>query len=324
MNASYFSVLRILADGAPHSEGQLRESTGLSRSAIRAAVRRIEILGLQVSDVRGPGYRLAAPLELLDSEALARRLDRVLPGFRVEEIEECPSTNSVLVERAAAGAAHGTILVCEHQSAGRGRRGNAWVAAIGGSLTFSILWRFRCGVAALAGLSLAAAVGAAHGLERQGIPGVSVKWPNDLYCGESKLGGILIETSGDAAGPCAAVIGIGINVRLPESARRLIGRPATDIASQVGAAPRRTELLAGLIESLAETLERFSNQGFAAFREEWLRRHAWQGRQVELSHDGRRLAGGKVVGVGEDGALMLASETGVERYQSGELSLRAG
>ncbi|HYU69330.1 MAG TPA: biotin--[acetyl-CoA-carboxylase] ligase [Burkholderiales bacterium] len=239
-------------------------------------------------------------------------------------LDECPSTNSVLAQRAAAGAPHGTVLVCEHQSAGRGRRGHSWVCAVGGSLAFSVLWRFPRGAGALGGLSLAVAVGAAKALERLGTHGVGVKWPNDLYCGGRKLGGILIESSGDILGPSTVIVGVGINVRLGTQTRERIGGPATDIASHSEALPSRTAVLVESLGSIAGVLARFSREGFAPFRKEWLQRHAWQGRRVALLQAGRRVAEGKVVGVAEDGALMLASVEGIERFHSGELSLRPG
>lgn len=190
-------------------------------------------------------------------------------------------------------------------------------------MTFSVLWRFSRGASGLAGLGLAVAVGAAEALEKLGARGVTLKWPNDLLCGGSKLGGILIETAGDAAGPIAAIVGVGINVRLGAAARDRVGRPVTDLAT-CGGASSRTAVLAGLLESIAPALERFSREGFAPFREAWLRRHAWQGKRVVVLGTGRALAEGEVVGIAEDGALELASERGVERFHSGELSLRLG
>ncbi|HEX9571093.1 MAG TPA: biotin--[acetyl-CoA-carboxylase] ligase, partial [Burkholderiales bacterium] len=187
----------------------------------------------------------------------------------------------------------------------------------------SLLWRFSRGAGALAGLSLAVAVGAARSLEQLGTRGVRVKWPNDLYCGERKLGGILIEVSGNVSGPSAAVVGVGLNVRLDARMRGRIGRPATDIASHSDAVPSRTALLVALLGSVAAVLAQFSREGFAPFQEEWLRRHAWRGRRVAVSQAERRVAEGRIVGVAEDGALMLSSAKGIERFHSGELSLKA-
>jgi BirA family biotin operon repressor/biotin-[acetyl-CoA-carboxylase] ligase len=324
MGTAPFSLLRILADGRFHSGERLGRVLGLSRAGIWNLIRRVEALGLRVFKVRGRGYRLAESLDLFESPALVARSKRIAPELCVEVLDQCPSTNTVLAQRAAAGAPHGTVLVCEHQSAGRGRRGNSWISEVGGSLAFSILWRFPRGAGALGGLSLAVAVGAAKALERLGTEGVGVKWPNDLYCAGRKIGGILIESSGDILGPSTAIVGVGINVRLGARARKRIGGPATDIASHSETAPSRTAVLVESLESIAAVLARFSREGFAPFRREWLQRHAWQGRRVALLQAGRRVAEGKVVGVAEDGALMLASVEGIRRFHSGELSLRPG
>src|SRR5260221_9567590 len=244
MGTAPFSLLRMLADGRFHSGEQLGLALGLSRAGVWNLIRRIEALGLRVFKVRGRGYRVAEAVHLFWLDGLTEGLRKVSPEVCVEVLDECPSTNTVLAQRAAAGAPHGTVLACEHQSAGRGRRGHSWVSVVGGSLAFSILWRFPRGAGALGGLSLAVAVGAAKALERLGTCGVGVKWPNDLYCEGCKLGGILIESSGDILGPSAVIVGVGINVRLGTQTRERIAAPATDIASHSDAVPSRT---AGLV-----------------------------------------------------------------------------
>ena len=261
-------------------------------------------------------------MDLYDRRLLSEALRN--SGLALELLDECPSTNTELAERARAGAAHRTVLACEHQTAGRGRRGNNWVSVVGGSVTFSVLWRFARGAGALSGLGLAVAVSAAEALEKIGARGVTLKWPNDLLHEGAKLGGILIETTGDAAGPVAAIVGVGVNVRLDTEARERIGRPVTDLAACCSGAPSRNAVLTGLLVSIAAALELFSREGFAPFRQAWLRRHAWQGRRVILVGGGRRVAEGEVIGIAEDGALELACERGVERFHSGELSLRLG
>jgi len=323
MGTARFSLLRVLADGAVHSRERIGRTLGLPPTEVSELARDLESLGARVVGA-GDDCRLEERVDLLDPDLLAQRVKQSSPGLRVELLDECPSTNTELAERARAGAAHGTVLACEHQSAGRGRRGNAWVSALGGSVTFSVLWRFSLGAAALAGLSPAVAVAAAEALEKLGAHSVALKWPNDLLCGGRKLGGMLIETAGDAAGPVAAVVGVGVNVRLGAAARERVGAPVTDLASEGAATASRTSVLAGLLAGLAPALELFSREGFAPFRQPWMRRHAWQGRQVVLLNTGRRLAQGEVIGIAEDGALELASERGVERFHSGELSLRLG
>jgi BirA family biotin operon repressor/biotin-[acetyl-CoA-carboxylase] ligase len=322
MNVPYFSMLRILSDGKFHSGERMGRTLGASRAVVLSNIRKIEALGLRISRARGRGYRLDTGLDLVDRRALVSALKATSPVLSVETIDECPSTNSMLAERAARGAKHGTVLFAEIQSAGRGRRGNSWHSAVGGSLTFSVLWRFSRGAGALAGLSLAVAVGAARALARAGAADIQLKWPNDLFCRERKLGGILIEISGGASGPSAAIVGVGVNYRLDAALRGRIGQPVTDLASCCDAVPSRTDLLCAVLGSVTSTLEQFALEGFAPFRDEWLSRHAWQGRQVALSLADRRVAEGAVVGVAEDGALVLASSRGIERFHSGELSLR--
>jgi BirA family transcriptional regulator, biotin operon repressor / biotin---[acetyl-CoA-carboxylase] ligase len=313
-----FTLLRMLADGHCRSGEDLAAAIACSHASIADRVREIEQLGLRVETLRGRGYRLEEPLDLLRPAELAGHLRPLRWPFHVEIMDECASTNALLMQRALEGAPHASVLVAEHQTAGRGRRGNSWLSAIGASLAFSLLWRFERGASTLAGLSLAMAVGASRALEAAAVTDVSVKWPNDLLRSGRKLGGILIEMTGAPVGPSACVIGLGLNVRLPRSiAERVDGADLADHGP-----PSRTRLLALLLEHLATVLDEFPDRGFAALRAEWHERHAWQGCDVALQLGDRCVAHGKAVGVDDDGALLLRSAGGVQRFHSGELSLR--
>ncbi len=322
MRTSSFAVLRLLTEERFRSGAEIGAALGLSRSMVRHAVRDLEARGLKVFRVRGRGYRLRLPFDALDADAIGRRLGRRHAGLRLRLLDECDSTNSELAARAAAGAPSGTALACELQRAGRGRRGASWYSGLGTSVTFSLLWRFDRGAAALGGLSLAVGVACIRAFRALGLDKVALKWPNDLVCGDGKLGGILIELAGDALGPTAAVIGIGVNVRVPENARRSIGQPVADLPRE--AAPSRNRLLGELLAALAEALPVFGGQGFGPFRDEWLRHHAYHGRRVRLLVPSRRTVEGTATGVAEDGALLVATRGGVERFHSAEVSLRSG
>jgi len=261
----------------------------------------------------------------LDAAALQCDLAARAPALSVEVIYECGSTNTVLAERLAAHAVpSGTVIACEHQTAGRGRRGRTWVSEGGGSLAFSLLWRFgrRNGPAALSGLSLSVAVAVAQSLEQMGFAGIALKWPNDLLHDGAKLGGILVEVSA----PGNAIIGIGLNVQLPPDFAATLGRPVTDLAAMTEGRfvlPDRTTLLVGVLSELAAAMERHDREGFAAFRAAWQSRHAHQGQRVSMLRDDRSIAAeGVATGVAEDGALLLRTASGVERIHSGEVSLR--
>src|SRR5258708_10654807 len=219
MGTAPFSLLRMLADGRFHSGEQLGVGLGVSRSGVWNLLRRIEVLGLRVFKVRCRGYRLVEALDLFELDGLTEGLKKVSPELCVEVLDECPSTNTVLAQRAAAGAPHGTVLTCEHQSAGRGRRGHSWVSVVGGSLAFSILWRFPRGVGALGGLSLAVAVGAAQALQRLGTQGVEVQWPDDPHFAGRKRGGGLVPRCGCLLRPRAGRSGGATTLRLAANAR---------------------------------------------------------------------------------------------------------
>ncbi len=319
-----FKLLRLLADADFHSGAALARELGAAPAAIKGALGELEGFGLGLERVRGRGYRLAEPYEFLDAAAVRAQLGAQARQFKLELLDECASTNTLLLEHARAGAPSGRVLACELQSAGRGRRGSTWQSGLGGGLTFSVLWRFAKGAAGLSGLSLAAGVAVARALSSLGIEGVRLKWPNDLLHAGRKLGGILIELQGEAAGPCAAVIGIGLNIRLRTGVRDAIAQPVTDLASISQQAPSRKRLLAATLSELGQVLDQFAAQGFAPLREEWIARHAHQGKPVTLSAGDGRAAVGTAVGVAEDGALLLETARGLERYVSGELSLRAG
>jgi len=323
VRSSSFAVLRLLAAGRFRSGEELGAALGLSRAMVWRAVRELEAHDLKVFKVPGRGYRLRVPFDVLDADAVRRRLGRHRQVMRLELLDECESTSTLLAVRAAAGAPSGTALACELQRAGRGRHGERWYSGLGTSLTCSVLWRFDSGAAALGGLSLAVGVACRRALAKLGHTEVALKWPNDLVVGDGKLGGILIELSGDALGPTAAVIGVGVNVRVPDAARRAIGRPVADLAAGREAPAPRCVLLANLLAALAEALPVFAREGFGAFRDEWLRHHAYQGRRVHVLVPPQRQVEGVASGVAEDGALVVETRGGIERFHSAEVRLRA-
>lgn len=321
MSALTFLALRQLADGRFHSGEDVARSLGRSRATLSEALKRAPDLGLEIFSVRGRGYRLAQPIEFLDAAALARCLAGT--GVALELIDEVDSTSTRLLAMAAAGAPSGTCLAAEWQSAGRGRRGRSWVSALGGSLTFSLLWRFERGVEHLAGLSLAIGVAVARALAACGVERVQVKWPNDVVVDFHKLAGILVETSGETQGPSVAVVGVGVNYRLGERALDRIDQPVTDVARCSASVPSRTALLGAILAELAATLRRFEATGFPGVRDAWRALHAYQGRRVRVLPPHEPAFDAEVIDVAPDGALMVALPGGRPlALASAEISLR--
>ena len=317
-----FALLRRLADGEFHSGEVLARQFGVARATVNNALRDVESYGLTLYSVRGRGYRLARPLQWLDVEAIRAGLGAERDALHIEILDYATSSNALLLQRAFQGAAGGSVLAVEWQSAGRGRLGRTWFSGLGDALTFSLLWRFESGLAALSGLSLAVGVAMMRALTGLGVPGVGLKWPNDVLLNEGKLAGILLEAQGDMLGPSAVVIGIGLNLTVPETLRGRIDQAVSDLASLEMPVPERNLVLAVLLKNLAKVLREFSEHGFAPLRAEWESYHAFQMRPVKLSLPDGLLVVGTVMGVTDEGALRLATEQGEKIFHAGEVSLR--
>lgn len=312
----------MLADGEFRSGEAMARVLGVSRASVWNALRALDASGIEIFRVRGRGYRLAEPLALLDRGAIMAALGRHARAFALEVVDRVESTNTLLMQRAEEGAASGTAIAAEWQTAGRGRRGRQWHALPGATLTFSLLWRFEQGAGFLAGLSLAVGVAVQRALEASGVTEARLKWPNDVVWRGRKLAGILIEMHGDMLGPSAAVIGIGLNCRLPNVLLDRIDQPVADVVSAGGSVSDRNRLLAMLLIELDRVLRSFAAEGFASTRDEWQRRHAYQGKPVRLTLPDGSAVNGTAEGVAENGALLLATRSGRMRIHSGEVSLR--
>ena len=318
-------LLRLLADGARHSGEELAAALSISRAAVWKRLQQLEEWGIAFEATPGSGYRLDSPLDLLDAAAIRGGLP-VAARERLRDLEihaSLDSTSDRLLAVNDLPAGRFDACLAEYQSAGRGRRGRRWVAPFASGLCLSVNWNYRDAPATLGALSLAAGVAARRALRRLGFPGLSLKWPNDIVHADGKVGGILIDLRGEAAGPAYFVVGIGINIRLPAKVRerlRAEGVEALDLAS-LGQAPKRNEAATVLIAELAAALLEFGGRGMAAFADEWQEADALAGRRVRVLHGGLHLDG-LARGVDGDGALMLETDGVRRRILSGEVSVR--
>jgi BirA family biotin operon repressor/biotin-[acetyl-CoA-carboxylase] ligase len=321
-----FTLLRELSAERFISGVELAEKHGVSRSAISDALKEVNNLGVQVFSLTRRGYRLAEPLQLLDIDVIRQRMGSSAHRLDLRLADVIDSTNTELLNQAASGAVSGTCLAAELQTAGRGRRGRVWKSALGASLTFSLLWRFEIGAASLGGLSLAVGLAVANALRALGID-AELKWPNDIVVDGKKLGGILIETQGDMLGPMIAVIGVGLNVRLPESIKLTIDQPVTDLATVsadaavASPALNRNILLPAILAQLVAVLDQFQRGGFGSLRDQWRVLHAHQGCWVDVNGATECFVA-KVLDVSEDGALIVERDGARLRLTAAEISIR--
>ena len=251
-------------------------------------------------------------------------------------VEVCPvigSTNSALM--ALGQDAKGRILVTEYQFGGRGRRGRRWLSPLGRNLCFSLGLQVPGTLDRLAGLSLVVGLAVADALLTAEVPGVRLKWPNDLIVmtGDdiyAKLGGILVELQSHPE-TCTAVLGIGLNFGGAAATRPGVNVALADIV-ELRPSVGRVEILVAVLNSLADYLENFLEQGFSPMKLAWNRLHAFHNRKVSLysgsaSVNEQELAqplnSGTVLGITDTGRLVVrTADSGDIKVDAGEVSLR--
>ncbi len=322
IHKTLFPMLRHLNDGRLHSGRDLASTFGLSRASVSNVLAEAERIGVKVHAVRGSGYSLARPVDWLDAERIQSEMSQIEHPFVLTVVDSVDSTNSLLMQRALAGAGEGAVVAAEYQEAGRGRRGRTWYACAGASLTFSVLWRFDGGLQTMNGLSLVIGLAVARAVNRYSAHPVKLKWPNDILAEHRKLAGILIEVQGDMDGSALAVAGVGLNVQLPERCRDVIDQGVIDL-DELGVTVGRNPLLAACLLEMCDLLSRFRHGGFAALREEWMAHDAYLGQLVRLRLSDDQTVSGRSEGVDPNGALVLRLPSGECRaFHGGEISLR--
>jgi BirA family biotin operon repressor/biotin-[acetyl-CoA-carboxylase] ligase len=317
------TLIKVMADGNFHSGEDLGQVMSVSRAAVWKQIRKIEGMGLAVESVKGRGYRLVGGVDLLDQDLILAGLSSEA-GLLVSELDVrdvVDSTNVQALSRALQGPSSGYVCTAEQQTAGRGRRGKPWLSPYAGSIYLSIVWEFVGGAVALEGLSLATGVVVVESLRRLGLEGVQLKWPNDLLCDGHKLAGILLEMTGDAAGPCQVVVGIGLNVTMSSDLGARIDQPWVDMNTVAGKRQSRNQLLITLLNALLPMLASYESEGFSAYKGRWQKLDAFSEQQVLVSL-GREVVSGVAMGVDSTGALKVKTPSGMRHFNGGEVSLR--
>ncbi len=323
MNPVQKELLRQLSDGELHSGTALGEQLGISRAAVWKQLQLLHSFGVEINSEHRQGYRLSHPVSFLDSGKIEQWL---VPHLRprlpvVETMWGCDSTNSELMRRLHDGAEIGSVLLAEHQTAGRGRRGKGWVSPFGSSLYLSLLWRFPGGPMTLSGLSIVVGIAVAETVREYGLVDVQLKWPNDIYLQGRKLGGVLIDLEGEAEGPTSVVIGIGLNVEISQQSGQTIDQPWISLAEQMSLSPSRNQLAAALLNRLVPLLDRFQQGGMVPFIGEWDNLDRIRNHPVTLQL-GEKTVHGVARGVDHMGALQVETNGVIQRYFSGDVSVR--
>jgi BirA family biotin operon repressor/biotin-[acetyl-CoA-carboxylase] ligase len=319
------TLLALLGDGSIHSGESLAASLGVSRTAIWKKVRRARARGCRIETLKGRGYQLLEPVDLLDADAIRRGLRRGLAEkVNLYVFDTTDSTNAEVTRRRTlapvSATDHGEVTVCvaDTQTAGRGRRGRVWRSPPGENLYMSLGLTVDGGFPALEGFSLVIGSAVADALERLGVPQVGLKWPNDILHDGRKLAGILIELQGEIEGSAQVIAGIGLNVNMREAPD--VDQPWASLSQVVPETVwRRNNLTAELLNSILAATEEFATQGFRRFKQAWQQRDVFFDRdltalQADLQGLGR--------GIDDGGNYRIETGNGIETVKAGEISLR--
>ena len=316
LNEKGNQLIALLADGEFHSGEKIGELLGVSRTSVNNYIKALQEIGLDIYKVTGKGYCSAVPLTLLNQQIIQQVSG--VDNVHVEQILE--STNQYLLDKLP-NISNGQTCIAEYQAAGRGRRGREWVSPFASHLYFSMYWRLEAGIEKASGLSLLVGIATVNALEKLGLHGVGLKWPNDLYYQGKKLAGILIELNAQASDVCHSVIGIGINVRMPEQQGKLIDQPWIDLNNISTQPVDRNQLSGLLIKELHTLLSDYEEKGLTPFLDRWFELDYFLNKQVNLIV-ADNVQTGICRGINEQGALLLEIGNEIKPYIGGEISLR--
>lgn len=318
-------LLYLLADGRFHSGEELGACLSISRTAVWKRIKSLRQSGLVIYSVKGKGYRITQTLEFLEREKIFSYIDAdIKPLIRQFTLHtKVDSTNQYLLNMIEHHDFHGHVTLAEYQTEGRGRRGNAWKSPFAAGINLSLGWHFDPAPEPLALVSLGAGVAVMRTLGRFGITGAGLKWPNDVIWQNRKLGGTLVEMRAESAGPCKMVIGIGINYSFPAESNYSTGidQPWVDIATIQQPAVLRNKFTAILISEILRLMNNYAGRDDCGIIDEWRRYDCMKGKFTKIVLPDRTV-NGLILGIDDNGALLMSVNDRLEKFNSGEISLR--
>lgn len=318
-------LLQLLADGRFHSGTALGEALGVTRMAVNKRIDKLTALGLDIYRVSGKGYRLAQSFQMLSLAKIRPYLEASLQDLHLELNHITGSTNDDLRKRIVTSSEimKGSAVLAEMQTAGRGRRGKPWFSPFGSNLYMSMYWPLQHGLNAAIGMSVALGLELALLLREQGIANVTVKWPNDVYIDEKKVAGILVELEGQADADGVAIVGIGLNLSMPEQAGGgTIDQPFTSVQQHLNEPLDRNHWAALLVSACYRALVQHDQAGLTVVAKKWPEFDRFYQQPIRILLGQHEYIGiGR--GIDEMGALLMEHEGQTKRYFGGEISVRS-
>ncbi len=320
-----FTKLLPLLDHVEYRSGQqLATHFNVTRATIHNCMARIDALGIELERIPGRGYRLCAPLDLLSKKEIVTNLTAEVTAcmHAFKCLQQVDSTNNTAFELEQPPSGSFSVVLAENQTAGKGRRGRTWISPYAANIYASVVWSMRRPMHELSGLSPYLAICVVEALHAMGLSGLSLKWPNDIYCNHKKLAGLLIECSGELSGSCKVIAGLGVNVAMKNYRNIEIDQQWTDIKSNMpGWELSRSQLAAQLIATVVAGLQAFEKKSVSDMVQRWAHWDLMCDSEVNIISESG-VQHGIVRGIDAAGCLLLETKQGIEHIAIGEVSLR--
>ena len=301
---------------------QLAEMFDVSRSAVWKTIKKLREEGYEIEAVSSKGYRLSEKNDMLSAAGISQHLECV-PPEHIFVYPEVDSTNNVAKEMALKGAPHGTVVIAERQTAGRGRMGRSFDSPAGTGIYLTIIMRPQTDMEKALLITTAAAVGVCRAIRSVTGAEAVIKWVNDIYIGEKKVCGILTEAVTDfESGFLESVVtGIGVNFKTPSQAfsEEARARGVCSIYDTQTPPVTRNQLAAAIVEEVLAICGNLDDKSFLSEYREW---SIVIGKEIVYIRGSKRRKA-RVLDIGEDGGLVVLTADGEQKVlSSGEISIR--
>lgn len=316
-------VLKLLKERDEYVSGQeICDRLQVSRTAVWKIMKQLQSEGYEIQAVRNRGYRLLEVADVMTEAELRSSMDSVWTGGSLVYYEETDSTNTRAKKLAEEGAGDKTLVVTEHQTAGKGRRGRSWVAEKGSGIWMSLLLRPQISPSSASMLTLVAALAVAQGIEKISGLDTKIKWPNDIVCDGKKVCGILTEMSAELETIHYVIVGIGINVTMTNFPEELKEK-ASSLCLLTGKTISRSPIVAAVLQSFEDIYAKFLEAGdLSTLLEEYEQKLANKNCEVTVL-DPSETYRGVCLGIDKTGELLVQLKDGtINRVVSGEVSVR--
>ncbi len=313
----FLQLVKLLSDGALYDGTTLGDKLGITRSAVWKVIKKLEGFGVEIESIKGKGYRLSQPLVLLDEVALNQQLAH--DNIHIDVYQTVTSTFACFAD---APADQIVAAIAEFQTQGRGRLKRQWVSPFADNITASVRYPFNKDMSELSGLSLVVSLAMVHAIEKvSGLNGrLSVKWPNDVFYQDKKLGGTLIEIEAEPHGFCHVIIGMGVNVNSQQLLSDATIRPWASLRQITGQYIDRNLLAIELLRETKVYLDRFQQHGLSEFMQEWQALDCLQGKAITLNNLGKKIDG-TVKGINQLGHLQLQMpDQSIKAFAAGDVT----